>query len=98
MEKSRNTVRGIVHQPVLNRSDTVTQHIRVQRLLARVLRKMTESVRNQLRTFFFVQISEFVKKIIHVSAPELGDTFLLRHPVVKFIDILLHIDSITACH
>ena len=82
MKQSGNAIGGIMDKPVLNGGYTVTQNIRVSRLLACILREMSNAERYQFAALCSVQVSIRIEKPIHICAPQLCDAFFLRHTFV----------------
>ena len=98
VEQGRNTVWCILHQPVLNGGHTVAQFIGVTRFLTGILREVADTVGYQLTAFHRVQPPLVVEELVHIHAPQLGDTFLLRHLVVQFVYLLFCVyGGTTAC-
>ena len=91
MEQGRDAVGRMLHEPLLNSRHTVAQHVGFYLLLTGILRKMAYTVGYQLAALVGVQTSLLVEEVVHIHAAQLGDTFLLGHPIVKFIDCLFHI-------
>ena len=85
-------------EPVLDGSHTVTQYIRIGRLLHSELGEMTDAVGNQFKTLDRIQIPLIIEQIVHIHTSQLGDALFLRHLSVKLVNLLFHIDiRITAC-
>ena len=93
VEKGGNAVRRMVHQPVLDGSHTVAQHIGVHGFLTGILGEMAYPVRNQLTALGCIQLSLFIEEIVHKHTFQLGDALFFRHVEVKLINLLFHVDS-----
>ena len=91
MEQCRNTIGGVVHQPVLHGSYHVAHHIRVAWLLESILREVTDTIRYQLTALHGVQLSLFVEEIFHIHTLQLGDTLLLGHLLIERVHLLFNI-------
>ena len=91
MEEGRNTVGGIMHQPVLHSHHLVADVIGVARLLESKLREVSDTIGNQFTTFHRVEIASLVEEVVHIHTPQLGDALFLRHLLVEFIYLLFHV-------
>ena len=69
MEQRGDTVRSVVHKPLLKGGHTVAQIIGIPGLLQGKLRKMPYPVRYKLPALGCIQITLRVKEHIHVHAP-----------------------------
>ena len=52
---------------------------------------MPDAIRNHLAALRLVQLSCLIEEVIHIHAPQLSDPFLLRHPPVEVVNLLLHV-------
>ena len=57
---------------------------------------MSDSIRNQLSTFYGVEPSCGVEKVVHIAAPKLRHALLLRHLIVEFVDLAIYIPNSVA--
>ena len=93
MEKGRNAIGRMVHQPVLDGSHTIAQHVGVQGFLTGILGEMAYPIRNQLATLGCIQLSLLIEEIVHKHTFQLGDALFLRHIEVKLVYLLFHVGS-----
>lgn len=99
MKECRNAMWRVVHQPVLNGGNAVTQYIGIQRSLAGILREMTNAVRNQLAALVGVKMSLRIEELIHIGTAQLCDALLLRHFLIESIHLLVYGQLMLAtCH
>ncbi len=82
MEECWDTIRGVIHQPLLNRSYFITQFIWIAWLLTSILREMTYTIRYQLSTLSSIQFAFFIEEVIHIHALQLSDALFLRHSLI----------------
>ena len=77
MKKSRDTIWGMMYQPILYNSHTLSQEIGINQFLTGVLRKMSNTIRNELLAFDGIQIAFRIKKLIHIPTSQLSNTLWL---------------------
>ena len=77
MKKSRDTIWGMMYQPILYNSYTLSQEIGINQFLTGVLGKMSNTIRNELLAFDGIQIAFRIKKLIHIPTSQLSDTLWL---------------------
>ena len=80
----------MVHQPILDGSHTVAQHIGIHGFLTGKLREMTDAVRNQLSALRGVKLSLLIEEVVHIHTSQLSNSLLLRHLVVEFVNLLFY--------
>ncbi len=89
----------VVHQPVLDGGNAVTQYIGIQRSLAGILREMANAVGNQLAALVGVKMSLRIEELIHIGTAQLCDALLLRHLLIESIHLLVYGQLMLAtCH
>ena len=91
VQEGRNTVGRVLYQPLLHGCRTVAQLVGVSGLLHTELREVSDAVGNQFAALRLVQLPLLVEQFIHIHTPQLGNALFLRHLVVEFINLLLHI-------
>ena len=91
MKQGGNTIGGMLHQPFLYSSHTVAQHVGFQRFLHAELREVANTIRNEFTTLIGVQASLLIEEIVHIHAPQLGDTLFLGHALIELVNLLFHI-------